>query len=123
MGRFHAALGFGVVGAFLLLLLLGLLSLVLKRPASQWFWRLLAALQVILLLQVVVGSVLLLMGRRQPLLHYLYGGLFPLAAVAVAHVLARRLDDERDAARIFTVAALFGFGLTLRALATGLGIG
>ena len=35
----------------------------------------------------------------------------------------RNLDDERDSWKVFGIAAFFVFGLTLRALYTGLGLG
>jgi hypothetical protein len=39
-----------------------------------------------------------------------------------AHVIARGLEDEVDAWKVFAVASFFVFGLTLRALTTGLGL-
>ena len=57
----------------------------------------------------------------RPWLHYLYGSVFPITVLVVAHVVARGL--ERDQWVPFAWAAFFCFGLTLRALFTGLGIG
>ncbi|HXF57814.1 MAG TPA: hypothetical protein VNO34_09665, partial [Actinomycetota bacterium] len=65
---------------------------------------------------------LLAMGRSRGFLHYAYGALFPGLVLVAAHVVARGLEDESDAFKVFTVASLFAFGLTLRALATGLGL-
>jgi hypothetical protein len=123
MPELHRVVGFAVVGGFFLLAVWGLISFLRKRPAGEWFWRLLAILQVALVAQLVVGIVLLVLGGRQPLLHYLYGALFPVIVLAVAHILGRGMDDERDTLRVFAVAAFIVFGLTLRALATGLGLG
>jgi hypothetical protein len=119
----HAAVGFAVVGGWLVLFLLGLGAFVLRREPGPWFWRLLAVLQAVLLLQVVLGLVLLATGHRQELLHYLYGSLFPAIVLVVAHVLGRGMQDEADTWKVFAVAAFFIVGLTLRALTTGLGIG
>jgi hypothetical protein len=119
----HAAIGFAVVGGWVVLFLLGMGALVLRREPGPWFWRLLAVLQAVLLLQVVSGLVLLATGRRQELLHYLYGSLFPLIVLVVAHVLGRGMQDEADTWKVFAVASFFVVGLTLRALTTGLGIG
>jgi hypothetical protein len=100
-----------------------LVAWLLNRDPGAWYWRLLATLQVLLVLQLLAGLVLLVMGRRQSLLHYAYGALFPLIALVVAHVLARGMERERDALLVFVAAGFVLFGLTLRGLATGLGIG
>jgi hypothetical protein len=123
VGAVHAVLGFAVVGGFGLVMLWGAAAAVLRRDAGAWFWRLLAALQVVLGLQVLAGIVLLVLRGvgAQSVLHYLYGSLFPLVALVVAHLLAREL--ERDQHVVFAVAGLVCFGLTLRALMTGLGLG
>ena len=41
--------------------------------ASAWFWRLLRASQVAVVIQAALGGVLLLMHRKAPGLHVLYG--------------------------------------------------
>ena len=42
--------------------------------------------------------------------------------LTLAHVAARGLEDPSDAWKVFAVASFFAFGLTLRALSTGLGL-
>jgi hypothetical protein len=119
----HKVVGFAIVGSFAALMLWGLGARLFRRGPGEWFWRLLAAIQVVLGIQVVVGVILLFVygvGAR-PWLHYLYGSLFPIIVLVVAHVVARGL--ERDQWVPFAWAAFFCFGLTLRALFTGLGIG
>jgi hypothetical protein len=123
MSAVHRVAGFAVVGGLFLFFLWGLIAWLARRDPGAWYWRLLAALQVLLVLQLVAGAVLLAMGRRQSLLHYAYGALFPLVALVVAHVLARGMERERDALLVFVATSFIVFGLTLRALATGLGIG
>jgi hypothetical protein len=122
MAAVHRVVGFGIVGGFFLLLLWGGVAWLLRRDPTAWFWHLLALLQVALIVQVAVGVALLAMGRSQPLLHYAYGGVFPGLVLVAAHVVARGLEDRGEAWKVFTVASLFAFGLTLRALATGLGL-
>jgi hypothetical protein len=119
----HAVIGFVIVGGWALLLLWGGGAFALRREPNPWFWRLLGTLQGVLILQIVVGIVLLTLGHRNDWLHYLYGSVFPAIVLVIAHVLARGLDDERDRWKVFAVAAFFVFGLTLRALMTGLGLG
>ncbi|MEA2197899.1 MAG: hypothetical protein QOJ25_1950 [Solirubrobacteraceae bacterium] len=46
--------------------------------ASRLFWRLLRTSQVVLLVQIALGGILLLEGKKPPSLHVLYG-LLPLA--------------------------------------------
>jgi hypothetical protein len=45
---------------------------------SPWFWRLLRAGQTAVVVDVALGGVLLVMGRKEPSLHLIYG-LLPLA--------------------------------------------
>jgi len=119
----HRVIGFLVVGGFAALMLWGFGARLLKRDPGAWFWRLLAAEQVVLGIQVVAGIVLLAIhgfGAR-PWLHYLYGSVFPITVLVITHLFAR--DLERDQHVPFAVAGLICFGLTARALMTGLGIG
>lgn len=121
MPALHRAVGFAIVGQFLLLFLWGGALFLLRRGANRWFWGLLAVVQVALVLQLVAGVVLLLTGRPLPgILHLAYGALFPAIVLGVAHVIGRGLEDPGEAWKVFTVAAFFAFGLTLRALTTGL---
>jgi hypothetical protein len=118
----HLGLGWAVVVGFTLLMLGGLVAWLRKLDdAGRWFWSLLAALQVLVGLQIVGGIVLLIVGRTQDLLHYLYGGVFPILLLVTAHVVSR--TEERPAHLNFAWASFFCFGLTLRALMTGLEIG
>jgi hypothetical protein len=123
MPSVHKVMGFAIVIGWGLLFLWGTGVWLLRREAAAWFWRLLALLQVLMGLQLVAGVVLLATGRHLPsLLHLGYGVVFPVIALVVAHVLARSLEDDFDAHKIFTVASFVVFGLTLRALTTGLGL-
>ena len=124
MDGLHRVLGFAVVGGFGLIMVWGFATRIAKRKDSgAWFLRLLAAEQVVLGIQVIVGIVLLVINGfdAKPFLHYLYGSVFPITVLVIAHVFAR--DLERDQYFPFAIAGLICFGLTLRALMTGLGIG
>ncbi len=122
MSTFHRFIGFAVVGGFLALSLWGLGAFLIKRDPTRWFWRLVAVLQVILILQLLTGLIALALGHRRPILHYAYGAVFPVIVLVAAHAIARELEDERDAPRVFAIAGFIVFGLTLRALTTGLGL-
>lgn len=123
----HRWIGEAIVAALVVIVLWGLVLRVLSREeAPRLFWGLQHYTENVLVLQVVLGLVLLLTGRRVvggPLiwLHYLYGSLFPLIAIVGGRIAALR-RDEREYVGL-TWGAFFAFGLTLRALMTGLGIG
>jgi heme A synthase len=119
----HRIVGFTIVGGFVALFLWGGVAFLVRRHPTRWFWRLLAVLQVALIVQLGAGLTLLALGYPLPgLLHLAYGAVFPAVVLAVAHVLGRSLEDPEEAWKVFTVGAFFIAGLTLRALATGLGL-
>jgi hypothetical protein len=121
----HRVTAYAIVAGWALLALWALVSFVRNKAPGGGFWNLLAALQFLVGAQIVVGVVLFAGGSRPPTpgvswLHYAYGGLFPLAVLVLAHRWARR--NESVSWMIFGVAGAVIFGLTLRALQTGLGI-
>ena len=119
MDVLHRIVGFAIVGGLALLPLWGLVTLIVRKGPGRAFWWLVTAVQVGLLAQLVAGVVLFVMGRERQLLHYLYGGLFPIIVFGVAHYLAR--DAFREKPWIpFAAGGFIAFGLILRALATGL---
>lgn len=124
MRQVHGFIGYGIPAGFALLALWSVWALVRNRAPNEWFWNLLGALQAVVGLQVIVGGILYLTGSRATpngpeWLHYVYGGLFPAFVLVVAHRFARR--TEGIAWIVFGVAAFVCFGLTFRALQTGLG--
>ena len=129
MGAAHTVIGYGVVGVFAVGWLWGGWALLRRRPPGEWFWTWLTVAQVVAGLQALFGIVLLLLGRRSAsLLHYVYG-FGPLAVLVAAHVVAR--EGQRDQANSrslqpwvpFSLGSFVCFGLALRALMTGLGVG
>jgi hypothetical protein len=118
----HLAMGWFIVGSFALLMVWGLATWIIRRGPGRVFWWLVAAVQVVLIAQLVAGVILLVMGGRPPVLHYAYGIVFPALLLFGAHWVAREVIPERPWTA-FAVASFIAFGLTLRALTTGLGIG
>ena len=118
----HKVIGFAIVGAFGIFMLWGFGAWVLKRDPGRWYWHLLAALQVTVGVQTLAGLILVAIYgiHAQPILHYAYGAVFPIIVLTIAHAMAR--DMERDQWKVFAVAGFICFGLTLRALTTGLGM-
>lgn len=121
MPAVHEYIGIFIVAAFGLMSVWGFGARLVKRDPGRWFWRFVAVIQVVVVVQILAGIVLLLLGHGRPLLHYAYG-VFPALALAAAHAYARRPEEQRPWMP-FAWAAFFSFGLTLRALMTGLGIG
>ena len=127
MRSVHLIVGWAIVGGFALLWiwrggawLVGRIAPRFRTPAGRAFWTLLGFLQATLLVQGIVGVVILVGGGRASALHYVYGVVFPILLLLVAHVLARDLFRDRPSLP-FAWASFFVFGLTLRALMTGLG--
>lgn len=122
MARFHILEGFVIVAGWGVLFLFGIGLFITKRDAGRLYWGLLTVLQVLLGVQLLAGLVLLFGGGRQPLLHYFYGALFPALVIGVCHLFTRGLEKP-PYHLFFTIGSFFVFGLTARALMTGLGIG
>jgi len=127
MTDLHRFIAYAIPAGFAVLALWTLYSFVRNRGPGNWYWNLLAVLQGVIAVQVVVGAILFVAGGRPESngpqwLHYVYGGLFPAVVLVTAHGYARseRFRDIPWAA--FGVAALVCFGLTFRALQTGLGL-
>jgi hypothetical protein len=123
MDTVHRFVGFAIVGLAAILPLWGLVALIIRREPNRLFWRIVALLQVAIVVQLIAGVVLLAIGRRLPsILHFMYGVVFPAIVLVIAHVLGRGMADEKDTWKVFAVAGFFLFGLTLRALTTGLDV-
>jgi hypothetical protein len=120
MARVHEVVGFVIVTGWGLLFLWGIGLFLLRRDAGRLYWGLVTILQVLLGLQILAGIVLLALGDRREFLHYLYGSVLPAIVLAGCHVLTRSLQRP-PYHFFFTWGALVIFGLTARALMTGLG--
>jgi hypothetical protein len=122
MTAFHRIEGFAIVIGWGVLFLWGVGLFILKRDAGRLYWGLLTVLQVLLGVQLLAGLVLFAAGGRPPLLHYLYGAVFPAIVLVVCHVFSRGLEKP-PYHLFFSIGAFLVFGLTARALMTGLGLG
>jgi hypothetical protein len=122
VSELHRYVGYVVVGTFSIGWLFGIVLWMRRRPAGDWFWRWLVAAQVLAVVQAIVGIVLLVMGRRPTeWLHYVYG-FGPIAILAIGHLLAREEQFRSRPWIPFALASFICFGLSLRALTTGLGL-
>jgi hypothetical protein len=118
----HVVLGMSIVVAFGLMFLWGLATWLLRRGPGRGFWWVLTFVQASLGAQLAGGLVLLALGGREQWLHYVYGIVFPILVLGVAHRLAREAFVDRPWVA-FGLAGLVACGLTLRAFMTGLGFG
>lgn len=121
MIEIHKYVGFFVVALFTVGWVWGLIAWVSKRDPGDRFWTWVMVVQIVSGIQAIVGTIVFWSGyRATTMLHYAYG-IFPIVALAAAHLFARR-PDFRDRPWIpFSWVAFICFGLTLRALMTGLG--
>jgi hypothetical protein len=124
MTEIHHYVGYAVPAGFLLLGLWAVVAFVRYKPPGENFWRLLALMQGVIGIQILIGAILFIIGGRPrsngvEWLHYAYGGLFPLVLLVLAHRYGRKTEGIAWIA--FGVAGLLIFGLTFRALQTGLG--
>lgn len=122
----HRYIGISIVVALLYLAVYGVVARIAGRhEVGRPFWGVLYYTETVLVIQIIAGTILLFMGRRVGGsgfdLHYLYGSLFPFVVILGGRLYALRRDD-RDYVPI-AWAGFIAFGLTTRALMTGLGIG
>ena len=129
MPKVHEAIGFVVVAVFTVGWIWGGVALVVKKDPGERFWTWITVEQVLAGVQAAIGLILLVLGYRPDTsLHYVYG-FGPLVLLGIAHVMAREVAEGRTSGRwsepwvLFTAASFICFGLSLRALMTGLGIG
>lgn len=130
MSAVHRYIGWSLVIALALLALYTLVARIARRDdPGVAFWGLLYYTETVLVIQIVVGIVLLLSGRRVGSsgfhLHYVYGSLFPLIALIGGRLFTMRREDAEERHHYVPIGfgAFIAFGLTTRALMTGLGLG
>jgi hypothetical protein len=129
----HRVIGFAVVAIFAIGWIWGLGARITRRDPGDAFWTWLTVAQVTAGAQAILGTILLLAGHRVEAagalggtLHYIYGYL-PLLLFVFAHVVAREgnarmigIDRPIRSWVPFAWVSFISFGLTLRALMTGL---
>lgn len=129
MKEIHVYVGWSIPIGFLLLALWALVGFVRNRNPGNGFWNLLAVLQVVIGIQFIVGSIMFLGGGRVApteslgFLHYFYGAFFPAGVLVYTHRRAQSARWRQIPWAAFGIAAFVNFGLTARALMTGLGNG
>jgi hypothetical protein len=130
MPEIHKYIGFAVVAIFSIGWIWGLGTWILRRPGpGNGFWIWLSVAQIVAGIQALAGILLLILGYTPDTWLHLVYGLLPLVVLALAHWLAREGQKAKQGANPFPPwtwfagASFICFGLTLRALMTGLGIG
>jgi hypothetical protein len=124
----HEIVGFLVVGVFAVGWIWGLGAWIARRGPGDRYWTWLTVAQVVAGLQAVLGIILLLLGKRPSSWLHLVYGFGPFVILAIAHALARDLQKTQPGKKPipawvpFAFGAFICFGLTLRALMTGLGV-
>jgi len=117
--RIHGTFGLAVAFVFLIIAALGVVFWVRNRDPGALFWRLVALAQVGVGVQILLGLLMLLSGRRATnWVHYAYG-LFPVLTLYVAHRYSKKAKGLEWVA--FSIVGLVNFGLMFRGYMTGLG--
>jgi hypothetical protein len=119
-------IGFSVIGAWFAVMLWALVLRLARREGGRWFWRGVSVAQILLVVQLLVGLVLLALGRRPGPeggaftmgFHIAYGFGFPLVVLLVAHKWAR--DERYHSLTVFAFAAFIIVGLTVRGWFVGI---
>lgn len=119
----HRFLAYGLFVGLVLLALVGLgLRVAGRSETPVGYLALQHWTENLLVLQVVVGLVLLVAGRRVvgelAFLHYLYGSVFPFVAVVAGRIVALRRETRGYVGMAW--GAFFATGLAARAMLTGL---
>jgi ABC-type transport system involved in multi-copper enzyme maturation permease subunit len=129
MEAIHRIVGYVVVAVFTVGWVWGLGAAIVRRRPGERYWIWLTVAQVVALVQALIGVVLLLMGLRHTSWLNLVYGFGPLVIFGIGHAMARELQrgDEGMPAippwAVFAAAGFISFGLSSRALMTGLGVG
>lgn len=119
-------LGFLLIGSWAVICGWSLALRFMSRDETPTFWRFVSLAQILLVAQLVIGLVLLVMGRRPGpagggatlAFHLAYGLLFPLITLVVGHRVAR--DGRYRPHSVFSVVGLVMFGLMARAWMVGI---
>ena len=106
----------------LFMLIMGLWALVhyfRNRALDGNFWGIVAIGEILIFVQVALGTLLLLQGfgAPRPALHYLYGGFALLVLPAIYYY--TQGEQDRRAALIWCFTGIFMFGLSLRFIGMG----
>ena len=126
----HSYVGFALVSVWAVLAGWSLALSFTRYDETPTFWRAVSVAQVLLGIQLLVGLTLWAVrgfsqigaqGWFSTAFHPLYGFVFPLLVLLVAHGAARA--PERDAHRVFALAAFVIFALAARAFMVGAQMG
>ena len=123
-------IGFATIGSWAIICFWALaLWLIRRYDETPTFWRAVSVAQILLAVQLLLGLLLLALGRRPGpegadgalslLFHLSYGVITPLVVLIFAHRFAR--DGRWSPHAIFALVGLVNFGLTARAWQVGIG--
>jgi hypothetical protein len=119
----HKYIGFAVLAVFTVGWVWGLGAFLIRREPGRYYWIWLSVAQIVALVQALAGIVLLILGYRPDTWLHLVYGFGPIVVFAISHGLAREEAFARRPWLAFALAGFICFGLALRAVMTGLGMG
>ncbi len=123
----HYWVGYAIVGSWAVVGGWSLALRFLRFDETPTFWRAVSVAQILLMIQLLVGVVLLALGRLPAgsnwfdnIFHILYGIVFPVIVLFYSHKWSR--EGRYDPYTVFALTGLVLFGLTARAWMTGAGM-
>ncbi|HSM56309.1 MAG TPA: hypothetical protein VK879_09155 [Candidatus Sulfomarinibacteraceae bacterium] len=118
ISEIHRVLSNTIWMFYLAIAVWGLYRAVRGKAVDGSYFGAIAVIQIVILVQVILGGLLYLDGARpgRQLIHYLYGAFGVVFLPGLFAYL--RGDDSNRAQWVYALASLFMFGVTLRIIGT-----
>jgi heme A synthase len=118
VGELHRALANTIWMFYLFMGVWGIYRAIRREPVNGSYFGAIAVIQIVVVVQVLMGGVLYLSGLRpgRELIHYLYGA---FGVVFLPGLFAYLKGDDTNSAQwLFALASLFMFGVIRRIIET-----
>lgn len=118
VGELHRALSNTIWMFYLFMGVWGVYRAIRRQPVSGSYFGAIAVIQIVLIVQALMGGALYLSGLRpeRELIHYLYGAFGVVFLPGLFAYL--KGDDSNSAQWLFALASLFMFGVIRRIIET-----
>ena len=118
VGELHRALSNTIWMFYLFMGVWGIYRAIRRQPVNGSYFGAIAVIQIVIVVQVLMGGALYLSGSRpgRELVHYLYGAFGVVFLPGLFAYL--KGDDSNSAQWLFALASLFMFGVIRRIIET-----
>ncbi|MDT8305784.1 MAG: hypothetical protein RRC07_07595 [Anaerolineae bacterium] len=118
VGELHRALSNTIWMFYLFMGVWGIYRAIRRQPVNGSYFGAIAVIQIVLVVQVLMGGALYLTGLRpeRELIHYLYGAFGVVFLPGLFAYL--KGDDSNSAQWLFALASLFMYGVVRRVIET-----